>query len=352
MATVKSVRMTMTEGSSDKEYRIQLEEKSGKYEVNFQYGRRGGTLKAGTKTDSPTTLKTAEAIYDKLVKEKTGKGYIIDATAKTKSAPIPSATPPKEKTNPVQLLKEVKESELPFFLANPKFIMQEKKDGERRTIDKSKKSVVGGNKKGEAVPVPTELIEALSDHSDITLDGELIGDTYFVFDILRYEGKDLKEQPYTMRLKILYSLNFGDEIVPVKTFFTISEKQEYFDEFKESACEGVVFKEIDGEYKAGREGSTAYKYKFYKTATVKIISISKGKRSVQMGVKAGSEFVEVGSVTIPPNKEVPEVGEFAEVRYLYAYKGGSLFQPTYLFPRKDVDENDSIIDQLEYKQEA
>jgi bifunctional non-homologous end joining protein LigD len=39
----------------------------------------------------------------------------------------------------------------------------------------------------------------------------------------------------------------------------------------------------------------------------------------------------VGNVT------VPAPGDVVEVRYLYAYRGGSLYQPVYLGRREDVD---------------
>jgi bifunctional non-homologous end joining protein LigD len=50
-----------------------------------------------------------------------------------------------------------------------------------------------------------------------------------------------------------------------------------------------------------------------------------------------SEEVSVGNVTIPVNFDIPRVGSVVEVRYLYAYPGGSLYQPVYLGARTDVD---------------
>lgn len=64
------------EGPSDKEYHIQLASVFAfQYVVNFQYGRRGGTLKQGTKTDTPVSLTEAQDIYWKLRNEKLCKGY-------------------------------------------------------------------------------------------------------------------------------------------------------------------------------------------------------------------------------------------------------------------------------------
>lgn len=64
-----------------------------------------------------------------------------------------------------------------------------------------------------------------------------------------------------------------------------------------------------------------------------------------------AKAVGVGSVTIPTNKAIPAPGALAEIRYLYAYKGGSLYQPAYLGERDDLDPADCTLGQLKYKSE-
>ena len=59
----------------------------------------------------------------------------------------------------------------------------------------------------------------------------------------------------------------------------------------------------------------------------------------------------MGNCTIAPNKDIPEENDLIEVRYLYAYKGGSLYQPTYQGLRDDIEEDACIITQLKYKAE-
>ena len=62
------------EGTSDKVYQASVEQASGGWIVNFAYGRRGAALQSGTKTTTPVSYGQAKTIYDKLVREKTGKG--------------------------------------------------------------------------------------------------------------------------------------------------------------------------------------------------------------------------------------------------------------------------------------
>ena len=63
-------------------------------------------------------------------------------------------------------------------------------------------------------------------------------------------------------------------------------------------------------------------------------------------------MVPVGNVTIPPNQTVPNVGEIVEVEYLYAYLGGSLYQPVYRGKRRDLDISACTTRQLKYKPEG
>ena len=49
--------------------------------------------------------------------------------------------------------------------------------------------------------------------------------------------------------------------------------------------------------------------------------------------------------------DIVEERAIIEVRYLYAYKGGSLYQPTFLDVRTDIDEQECLLSQLKYKKE-
>ncbi|MCJ8281027.1 MAG: WGR domain-containing protein, partial [Rivularia sp. ALOHA_DT_140] len=77
MKLIKRKTLHYQKDSSDKVYEVDLcEVAEDKYLVNFRYGRRGANLKEGTKTTQPIALTKAEQVFDKLVGEKTRKGYI------------------------------------------------------------------------------------------------------------------------------------------------------------------------------------------------------------------------------------------------------------------------------------
>lgn len=76
MQLLKRTTLVFQEGRSDKIYEVDLCQVSSElYVVNFRYGKRGSTLKEGTKTDQAVPLAEAEQVFAKLVKSKTTKGY-------------------------------------------------------------------------------------------------------------------------------------------------------------------------------------------------------------------------------------------------------------------------------------
>lgn len=88
MKLVCQTKLQFKEGNSDKVYEVDLCETGEKYLVNFRYGRRGADLKEGTKTTSAVSFEEAEKIFQKLIDEKTRKGYhVVGEVAETSEKP-------------------------------------------------------------------------------------------------------------------------------------------------------------------------------------------------------------------------------------------------------------------------
>jgi predicted DNA-binding WGR domain protein len=88
MRLVRQDRLHFKEGNSDKVYEVDLCEINGLFIVNFRYGRHGTDLKEGSKTTVPVALEEAEKIFQKLVDEKTRKGYhSVGKSAETAEKP-------------------------------------------------------------------------------------------------------------------------------------------------------------------------------------------------------------------------------------------------------------------------
>ena len=339
------VSLYFQQGSSDKEYHIQLKQQGEGYVVNFQYGRKGKALKAGTKTATPVSLPEAEKIYNKLLSSKVSKGYVVDASVQEEFSGNPVA--PKTVHKLPQLLNMVFTTN--EFINDDSYLAQEKMDGERRLVIINPEGSMGLNKKGQEVPLPNKIINSIN--NDCVIDGEIIGNTLYAFDILSLDGVDLEGDPCVERISTLNTLKFGDGVKVVKTAYNTEEKQELFNKLEREHREGIVFKKKDAPYTHGRpnSGGNQLKYKFYKTATFIVANITPGKRSVGLELLDNGNKVFMGKVTIPPNQDIPKVGDFVEVRYLYAYKGGAIFQPTYLSKREDSDLTDATLSQIIYK---
>jgi len=354
---VQSISLAYRDGGSDKVYHAQIEEKGSGYVVNFQFGRRGSTLNSGTKTAAPVELAAAQKIFNKLVAEKKGKGYSEGA----EGTPYAGSELAGQQSGLIpQLLNVIDEEALAFLLDSEDYLMQEKKDGIRQFVTRANDEITGGNRKGFIVPVSQVIADGVRSlrtnrTADFILDGEAMGDVYWPFDILRNGGLDVTYQPVESRRAILEGLLdtvASPAIGRVPTAVTPADKRVLYEKIKAERGEGVVFKKLGSKYVPGKpaSGGNQLKFKFKGSATCQVIQQNQGKRSVEVGLVQDATWVRtVGNVTIPANYEVPEAGSIVEVEYLYAFPGGSLFQPVYKGPRADKDAADAY-DTLKFKQ--
>jgi len=348
----ESVTLYFREGSSDKVYQVAIDEKGGGFVVNFAYGRRGATLQTGIKTAKPVPFEQAKKIYDKLVAEKMSKGY----TPGEDGTPYVGTDKEVRATGIFcQLLNSIDPAHVGRCIADERFLMQEKFDGKHILLGKQNGKVTAINRKGLECGISQVLYlcAASIPDADFLVDGEAIGDKLMTFDILMFNGKDLRPLPYKERLQRL-SEHFGKNpfISMIPSALTHEHKGDMFDRLLAANAEGVVFKDKTAPYSAGRpaSGGPALKFKFVTTGSFFVDGINDNKRSVVLGVlKTDGEARLVGSCTIPPNKKIPLVGDVVEVRYLYAFSEGSLFQPVFLGVRDDLEVADCPESQLKYK---
>jgi bifunctional non-homologous end joining protein LigD len=346
----ESVTLYFQQGKSDKVYQAFLQEVEGSFTVNYAFGRRGTTLKTQTKTQEPLDYDKAKKVFDKLVNSKIAKGY----TPGDDGTPYIHTDKESQYTGiHCQLLSEILLEKAEELIEDDEYVAQEKHDGKRLLLSKGEADITAINKKGLSCGAPEPVIESakLMPQNSI-IDGETVNEMVYAFDLLKNKGGDTRDSPYEERLAQLENTTFGDSIRVVTTARTTAEKQRLFDQLGKSGGEGIVFKKRSAQYLPGSpvSGGDQFKYKFYKTASV-IVSKHNKKRSVAMEIIDNEHQVLVGNVTIPPNRDVPAVGAVIEVRYLYAYEGGSLYQPTYKGVRDDVDTEECRMNQLIFKKE-
>lgn len=367
------VSLYYTDASSDKVYLVELKEiNSGEWNVEFQYGKRGSTLKAGVKNTNPLGYGAAKQVFDDLVSEKVNKGYKVEGSTGLDIQDV-NANKVHSGLTP-QLLNLVTPSEGKDLISDSSFMAQEKYDGERRMIRKNQdNSVEGTNRKGFVVPMP-KTIESLVQQlncTSCTLDGEDMGDQGIVlFDILELNGKDLSSLSAIERIKTLYHLVSGKKpelkdgqysgcnsgkLFVTSTAISKEAKETLLERLKVNAKEGLVFKEVDSAYVPGRpaSGGNQLKWKFVESITCMVSGQNSTKRSVGLLLlDTDGKWTDAGNATIPVNHDIPGETEIVELNYLYATKAGILYQPVYKGKRPDQGPEDCLRSQLKYKGEV
>jgi bifunctional non-homologous end joining protein LigD len=262
---------------------------------------------------------------------------------------------------PCELLEEVTEDEARGLIENDSYAMQTKADGVRRQVRKDARGeIVGINRRGLVVPVEANLLEELKliPLRTFLIDGELVGDKLWAFDLLDADG-DIRSTPYEQRFSDLaqalgdahrQNLGYGRlrhiETVPT---WTGKAKSVSFEILKADLAEGVVFKLLSAPYRAGKNGQHK-KFKFVKTLTAKVLAVRKnGKDSVTLGLVEDGQWLTVGRTTAIGQGPY-QVGDLVEVRYLYATEGRQLFQSVLLGRRDDITEAECTVSQLVFKQ--
>ena len=332
-------------------YQLQLEElPSGKWKADGYYGRRGQALK-NAPLSSETTYEEAKEAFDKKLKAQKSKGYTEDQSGAT----YVGGDLEGRKTDLVpQLLNPIEEGEVEQLMKDARWILQEKMDGVRAMVRIQEEGAEASNRRGLVVP----LVQPVSDFFKnanapvgTVHDGEMIGDVYWLFDLLQVSQTDLRQLPYRERWSLLQGVLNTNSDSPnvriVRSAIDEDDKRRLYDTLVAERAEGVVFKRLDSLYHGGRpaSGGSMVKFKFYASATCIVAGKHSFKRSVELAVQDlphKSTHLRVGNCTIPPNYDMPEPGDLVEIKYLYYYPGGSLYQPQYRGVRTDKTVPDSV----------
>jgi bifunctional non-homologous end joining protein LigD len=356
----QNISLAYQDGKSDKVYHAQVVKHLDGYIVNFQFGRRGSTLQTGCKTKIPVDLTKAETILADLAIEKIKKGYKpVDGSGDSTMTTVAADVAGRQSGLIPQLLNPIDREEALRLVADDDWMMQEKKDGVRLMVRVAPPfgTVTASNRKGQIVPISTVVEEKLKLMChNFVVDGELIGDVYWIFDLLEVDGEDLRGLPALQRWDNLFNTfgivdQEGSAIRIVKNYESTGVKEAAFQMLESERAEGVVFKLKNATSVPGRpnSGGNQLKFKFKGSATCMVMEQNGSKRSVRIAVAKGAQAQTIGNVTITANYEIPDPNVLIEVEYLYAYPDGSLFQPVYKGPRPDKNEPDEY-HTLKFKQ--
>lgn len=382
-------------GSSDKVYNVHIvEDPQGVFGVVGENGRRGSRLTPQPVADKLPSLAAAEIELDKkvaskrhhrttpytVVRDSRSGGATSQSVSNTLNAPGSPSAEARVGFTPA-LPTGIDRGEAESLLDDDNWFMEEKRDGVRlvgRLTNLACAEVSWGNKLGRRIPDPgydlthelMRLAGVVGSLAGLTLDGELVGGRWHVFDTVERRGVWLRDMNYEMRLAIrdgLLARHANDLIVRcigesqspisfVEARRTAAEKHELFREIEERGGEGVVFKRLDGEYARGR-GRQTLKFKF--TDDVSVIAVpNHDARTCRCylfaaGMAAAAisapPLLHVGDVTVPSDdlhrlllaRAAAGKRIIADVRYRHISgdpgRGGKLIEPVWKGTRDDVE---------------
>lgn len=365
MTVIKETLLFAPSSGGGKEYKVLLTaDGSGTYAVDAYYGP-AGNLRQCAAQGSGLTIEAAEVLYFKAIKKKAnGSGssvYTVTSQVDNSGGdPIDTSAfgslqPAREVSSPyqAQLLTSLDdESELRRQLRSGAYIAQVKADGDRVMCHSKDGVITFFNRKGQvrmgSNPAILAAVEKLD--GDFFLDGEIVGETYYLFDFLRKGKHDLRDISYETRFLFLlkHIANAESSIKAVKTVLPedgFDAQWALFEEIRDTGEEGIVLHLAVAGHEPGKN-HRHLKFKLKERSTCIVGSVNQ-KRSVSLlliddsGVK-----VDVGNCSVPVNYEIPAPGDLVEIEYLYKFEAGSLFQPVYKGKRSDIDQEECTLSQV------
>ena len=364
----KEVKLFFQEGNSDKVYYARIVPAGATvYDVVVQWGRRGSTLSSGKKAVK-VSLEKAQSTLERLVKEKTNKGYeALSGQVKPAEVAPPAGEGSASKAGGVrkkvgrsaQLINPVDSHEVDALLCDDRVLAQQKLDGNRVLCHIEEGEVLPTNRSGQKTQAPAQVLAGLVHLPKGTVvDGEIVGQVYWLFDVLSFAGRDVTGQSCFERLSIL-----SDELEPglsepvrvLESAITTQQKRALYERLQQASAEGIVFKRKDAPYTPGRpsSGGTQLKCKFVSSADV--VLVENAGNAYRMQVFDGGKAFDVGKVFSGTSNESrafidAALGKrkrlVAEVRYLYATDDSQLFQPIFVRVREDKAEKECLRSQL------
>lgn len=336
--------------------------------LTVSFGRAGTTGQIRVKN-----LKSHGAAceqFDKVLTEKLTKGYVWSdqpsqaiqpgVVAPTRAVSVPEVRP--------MLAEEIKSDlgkALEKYAADDNYVFQGKVDGHRVMLhigDDGALTVLGrGGQNSQHAPRFAQATYArhlAQLPAGTVLDGELVGDIFWLFDLPLHAGEgavpkviDL-DSPYSDRLAALEDL--FDAWRPSSWFRLLPTahdkvtKLELAAKWLKAGGEGVMVKDIRGEYQPGKRVGTVLKAKFVRSADCVVTGVGVGgKDNYELGLYRDGKLVVVGQCS-SIGKDAAKVGDVIEVRFLNVGGDNRLYQPRMIGNvRRDKTAAECVFSQLD-----
>ena len=333
--------------------------------LHRRWGRIG--TNGQSKTETFANRFEAEDEERKLISEKLGGGYVektTAATSPTSPAPAPTPTPAPRRLLPM-LATEVAAAQLIRYAADANYIFECKLDGHRvmLVVDGGQATALGRN--GQPSQHNARFqdrrhapeLARLSKMRHVVLDGELVGEVFWVFDMPQLEwsgGIELtfdENEAWEIRRRAL-GLVF-QAWRPDPNLFRLlpyaegeEDKLELARKVKAELGEGIVIKRAQAPYQWGARNQDTLKAKYVNEADLVVKALGHaGKDNAVLGAWKDGNLIEVGRCSTI-GKQAVRIGDVVCVRYLYLGAGNRIVQPRLMSVRTDKDVRECTFDQL------
>ena len=245
-----------------------------------------------------------------------------------------------------QLPAKTTPAEIERLLNDDRYGMQEKIDGRNVMVDVVGGRVAAGNKKGLAAAIDLGAADAAAAVSnDWKFDAENVAGRLHLFDLVEFQGQDLRSLNYADRHARLAEIQNrlpknGALLRVVDLVCGRAAKLAFREELRTRGAEGFVLKLLSATYESGSGHECQFKSQFRERGTFISGRQNGVKSSVAISVyRADGTLRSMGNLTVP---EVFPSGTIFEVEYLYCHGGsdGKLHQPVFIETRSDATAED------------
>lgn len=255
-----------------------------------------------------------------------------------------------------QLAVPLNPRQLPKYVTNDDYWMEQKLDGVRMAIVVDNGHVIGWGRRDNEAQVPREIREVLTRlNGRWVFDGEYIGGVFWCFDLLAPASGINEDSPYTDRRVALEAAapvltGTTDKFKVLRTHRTVAEKADLVTKCIQNNAEGVMVKQIFAPYWQGKRSPKMMKAKFVDTIDCVVTEVGReGKRSVEISLFDNGQLKSVGACTVTDRWLAQlQVGDVIEVKYLYATKDHRIYQPSFLKRRDDKKPEECTFGQMKY----
>lgn len=255
------------------------------------------------------------------------------------------------------LAEVVSNADVQHLITDDNYRAEQKVDGVRLMIHCHEGKVVGVNRRGEVTNMPVSVGWAFTSFDgEWAFDGELIKDTFWIFDMPRALDVISTQTPYSDRRELLEELWPNLEMpTSVRLLPSLTNGEAKIAAAKrvlESGGEGMMLKRCNAVYSPGKRTRNILKWKFVKDVDCFVMAVGiDGKQNFSIGVvdDETGESIEVSTVSaLTGDGPKIQLGDVVTVRYLYASADNRLVQPTKPQLRPDKLPRECLLSQLSY----